>query len=136
MRRIEITVVNMGSNPCCSTGVNTVGKSYEDYAIRRRGLLGADARRASEVFSTAYAVGVALYDARISRGLTQRQLAATTGIDQADISRIERGAITPTLPTLLRLVEALGAGVAIVFDDMDSPAPKRPHSVNQRSRSR
>jgi transcriptional regulator with XRE-family HTH domain len=36
-------------------------------------------------------------------------LAQKTGIDQGDISRIERGAIFPNEKTLLRLADALGA---------------------------
>jgi transcriptional regulator with XRE-family HTH domain len=42
-------------------------------------------------------------------GLTQTELAEKTGIDQGDISRIERGSIYPNEKTLLRLADALGA---------------------------
>ncbi|MGA3217021.1 MAG: helix-turn-helix transcriptional regulator, partial [Acidimicrobiales bacterium] len=35
--------------------------------------------------------------------------AQKTGIDQGDISRIERGSIFPNEKTLLRLADALGA---------------------------
>ena len=43
------------------------------------------------------------------RGLTQIDLAEKTGIDQGDISRIERGSIFSNEKTLLRLADALGA---------------------------
>ncbi len=42
-------------------------------------------------------------------GLTQTELAGRTGIDQGDISRIERGSIFSNEKTLLRLADALGA---------------------------
>lgn len=43
---------------------------------------------------------------RRSRGITQQQLADQTGIDQADISRIERGWIPPA-----KLQQALAAAL-------------------------
>jgi DNA-binding XRE family transcriptional regulator len=94
-----------------------VTKSYESYAVGRRARLSDAGKTALSVFSTAYAVGGCLHGARTHRGLTQRELAETSGVTQADISRIERGVITPTVPTLLRLVQALGANLAIVFDE-------------------
>jgi transcriptional regulator with XRE-family HTH domain len=48
------------------------------------------------------------------RGLTQAQLAELCGVNQADISRIERGSMHPTTKTLQRIVEALDAKLAIV----------------------
>jgi transcriptional regulator with XRE-family HTH domain len=41
-------------------------------------------------------------------GLTQTELAEKTGIDQGDISGIERGSIFPNEKTRLRLADALG----------------------------
>lgn len=52
--------------------------------------------------------------------MTQQQLAKLSGVAQADISRIERGLITPTLPTLMRLVEALDARIALILNE-DTP---------------
>jgi transcriptional regulator with XRE-family HTH domain len=46
--------------------------------------------------------------ARQARGLTQAQLAQESGIDQAEISRIEAGQSNPTLKTLSSLTYALG----------------------------
>jgi DNA-binding XRE family transcriptional regulator len=40
---------------------------------------------------------------RSAANLSQRQAALRAGVDQADVSRIESGQITPSLPTLLRL---------------------------------
>jgi DNA-binding XRE family transcriptional regulator len=46
---------------------------------------------------------------RHRRGLTQRQLSELSGIQQADISRIECGETHPTTVTAKRLADALGA---------------------------
>jgi len=45
---------------------------------------------------------------RIERGIGQRTLALRAGTDQAAISRIERGQISPTLDTIERLLAAMG----------------------------
>ncbi len=46
--------------------------------------------------------------------LTQQPLAAMTGIDQAEISRIERGQANPTTATLGTLTRALRVSVRLV----------------------
>lgn len=43
------------------------------------------------------------------RGMTQRQLAESARIDPAEVSRYLRGITCPTLRTLERLLEPLGA---------------------------
>ncbi|MFQ5745464.1 MAG: helix-turn-helix domain-containing protein [Acidobacteriota bacterium] len=54
-------------------------------------------------------VGERLWRARQARGLTQKQLAQATGIDQANISKLERGMLRDVRASnLLRLAEALG----------------------------
>lgn len=58
---------------------------------------------------------------RQRRGLSQSNLAAQTGIDQAEISRIERGVANPTEDTLARLGNALGA--KLVFVTERAPVP-------------
>jgi transcriptional regulator with XRE-family HTH domain len=44
---------------------------------------------------------------REKHGLTQIQLAERSGIDQGDISRIERGSAMPNEKTLIRIADAL-----------------------------
>jgi transcriptional regulator with XRE-family HTH domain len=46
--------------------------------------------------------------ARQRHGLTQRSLALRAGTDQAAISRIERGEVSPTVETVERLLAAMG----------------------------
>lgn len=53
-----------------------------------------------------------LRDARRSRGLTQAQLARRSATTQNYVSRIERGAVEPTLPTVERLLHAMGLRLA------------------------
>ncbi len=59
--------------------------------------------------------GVSLYQARLEAGITQQQLEDVTGINQADISRIERGISNPSLATIQRLADGLGMGLSIDF---------------------
>lgn len=49
-----------------------------------------------------------LVDLRRRESVTQQQLAERTGMTQANISRIERDKVSPTLDTLNRLLEAMG----------------------------
>lgn len=58
-------------------------------------------------------IGNAVSEARAKVGLSQKALAAATGIDQSDISKIERGAANPSISTLNRIAEALGATLSV-----------------------
>ena len=51
--------------------------------------------------------------ARALRGISQKQLAALSGIDQSDISKIERGIANPSVSTLDRIARALGGNLNI-----------------------
>ena len=57
----------------------------------------------------------AIVDARISQNLTQKELAERTGINQADISRLENGTRNPTLKLLQRLADGRGMQLRIEF---------------------
>ena len=48
-----------------------------------------------------------------ARGISQKQLAALTGIDQSDLSKIERGTANPSVATLERIAAALGGKLTI-----------------------
>ena len=54
-------------------------------------------------------------DARKEAGLTQVQLAELTGLDQSDISKIERGVANPSVKTLQRIAKALDKQLDIRF---------------------
>ena len=51
--------------------------------------------------------------ARAQSGLSQTQLSALTGIDQSDLSKIERGVSNPSVATLERIAKALGGHLSI-----------------------
>jgi DNA-binding XRE family transcriptional regulator len=89
-------------------------RSYEEASAGRRARLSAGGRRQSEVFAGAYDMATQLIELREQRGMTQAELAAATGLDQADISRIERGTANPTERTLLRIAHALDADLRLV----------------------
>ena len=54
------------------------------------------------------AIGEAVMSARAEKGFTQKELAKASGINQADISKIEKGIANPTVTTLRRIASALG----------------------------
>lgn len=60
-------------------------------------------------------VGEAVMSARARAGFTQGELASRTGIDQSDISKIERGLANPSVSTLNRIAAALGERLVIEF---------------------
>lgn len=57
----------------------------------------------------------ALVDARNSLNLTQKELAERTGINQADISKIENGTRNPSLNLLKKLADGIGMVLKIEF---------------------
>ena len=93
-----------------------MGKSFDELAAAAKAGWSEDARRVYDAAFSAFdaemdereQLGAQLAAARKARGLTQPDLSALTGIQQAEISRIERGAGNPTAATLLRLADALG----------------------------
>ena len=58
-------------------------------------------------------VGNAVAAARARKGFTQKELAQATGIDQSDLSKIERGVANPSIGTLNRIAEALDAKLTV-----------------------
>ncbi|MEE0229447.1 MAG: helix-turn-helix transcriptional regulator [Peptococcaceae bacterium] len=57
----------------------------------------------------------AIVDARTSQNLTQKELSARTGINQADISKLENGTRNPTINLLKRLADGMGMSLKIEF---------------------
>ena len=57
----------------------------------------------------------AIIEARTSQNLTQKQLAERTGINQADISKLENGTRNPTINLLKRLADGMGMALKIEF---------------------
>lgn len=57
----------------------------------------------------------AMIDARISQNITQKELAERTGINQADISKLENGTRNPSLKLLKRLADGMDMNLSLVF---------------------
>ena len=57
----------------------------------------------------------AIVDARTAQNLTQKELSKRTGINQADISKLENGTRNPTVSLLKRLAEGMGMELRIQF---------------------
>jgi len=60
-------------------------------------------------------IGHRIRQLRESRGMTQSQLQARSGVSRSYLSRIESGQMTPSLGTLEKLSEALGVGLHRCF---------------------
>ncbi len=57
----------------------------------------------------------AIVDARASLNLTQSDLAKRTGINQADISKLENGTRNPTVKLLKKLADGMNMDLKIEF---------------------
>ena len=57
----------------------------------------------------------AIVDARTSQNMTQKELAERSGINQADISKLENGTRNPSVNLLKRLAEGMGMALKIEF---------------------
>lgn len=62
-----------------------------------------------------YQLGYRLKDARLDKEMSQEELSRASGIQQADISRLEKGSGNPSAKTLKRLADALGLRLVISF---------------------
>ena len=58
----------------------------------------------------------AVLSARVKAGLSQKELSELTGIDQSDISKIERGVANPSVATLERIAAAFGGRLMIAIE--------------------
>lgn len=69
-------------------------------------------------------VGRVLRERRVANGLSQARLARRAGTTQAAISRIERGAVSPTTATLDRLLSVMGEELEVVVRRMQGDFDK------------
>ena len=63
----------------------------------------------------------AVSSARAAKSISQKELAELTGIDQSDISKIERGVANPSVATLERIAIALGGELVISITKTEEP---------------
>jgi len=101
-----------------------MAKSFADYAREREATMTAAELEVMHAFDQAAAFGQVVYGARKARNLRQTDLAELSGVTQADISRIERGQVAPTIHTLLKLTSALGVEIQFVLAEPGTQAAK------------
>lgn len=63
-------------------------------------------------------LGAKIKHLRTSKGLTIVQVARSTGIDQATLSRIENGKMTGTLESHMRIADTLGVRLPQLYDNV------------------
>lgn len=91
-----------------------MGTKFDDWAAGREAFETPGEAELRRRFEAAIELGLQFRDARLGRGLSQRELSERSGVRQADISRIERGAGNPTESTLQRLASALEKRLELV----------------------
>ena len=91
-----------------------MSNSFNDFLKEQ--LQDAELRAEYEALEPEFAIMQAMIDARKSNGMTQKQLAEATGINQADISKLERGSGNPSLRTLQRLAAGMGMRLKLEFE--------------------
>jgi transcriptional regulator with XRE-family HTH domain len=64
-----------------------------------------------------YSIGEKLRTLRLRKGMGLVELAKHTGLSAALLSKLERGKLFPTLPTLLRIAMAYSVGLEYFFTD-------------------
>jgi DNA-binding XRE family transcriptional regulator len=91
-----------------------VGTRFSDYLAESEAADTPEEAAVRVMLAAGVILGLQFRDARVARGLTQDALSRLTGVPQADISRIERGAGNPTESTLQRLAHALHGRLQLV----------------------
>jgi DNA-binding XRE family transcriptional regulator len=83
---------------------------------------GTEAAARWDAFNAHYTMAREVRELRKEHKLTQKQLAAVSGINQGEISRIERGQTNPTAATLAALLAPLGARLGVIPRAQSDPA--------------
>jgi transcriptional regulator with XRE-family HTH domain len=66
---------------------------------------------------TVSALGAKLASARAERGWSLAELARRAGVSTASVHKIEKGGMTPTIATLMKVAAALGTSVSYFIDE-------------------
>lgn len=97
--------------------MNNTEKTSKDSAIGRDALEFMDALLTSEEIAESnlrVALIGELIKARQEKGISQKKLEELSGVKQPAIARMERGATSPQLDTILKVLAPLGKTLAIV----------------------
>ena len=88
-------------------------RTFDDMLAKQ--LQNEDFRKEYESIKPEMDVIRAIVEARTSQNLTQKELAERTGINQADISKLENGTRNPSVNLLKRLADGMGMMLKIEF---------------------
>ena len=88
-------------------------KTFEEY--KKQQMQDSEFVKEYEAIQPEMDVIRAIVNARTSQNLTQSELAKRTGINQADISKLENGTRNPSINLLKRLAEGMGMNLKIEF---------------------
>ena len=87
--------------------------TYEE--LKKEILSSPVTKKEYEALEPEYQLLLSVLRCREEQRLSQQDLADITGINRADISRIEHGNANPSLKTIKRLAEAMGKRLHISF---------------------
>jgi ribosome-binding protein aMBF1 (putative translation factor) len=99
-----------------------MSSKFEDFVKDNEKRAGDQEKRELEAARARFRIGTKVLRQRLAAGLTQQQLAAASGVAQADISRIERGQGNPTAATLEALGQPLGVSLDLVDTELAAAA--------------
>ncbi len=77
---------------------------------------GPEAVAELRALDTRFRLAAELLAARTSAHMTQKELAIRSGVQQAEISKIERGEVVPKVSTMDRLLIPLGRRLGVIED--------------------
>lgn len=86
---------------------------FED--LKKELLSDKETRKEYEALEPEFQLLKAMLDARIEQNLSQQDIADRTGINRADISKIENGNANPSLKTMKRIANGCGKKLVISF---------------------
>jgi transcriptional regulator with XRE-family HTH domain len=71
-----------------------------------------------------YSISTKIFDYRMEKGLSQKQLAEVLGITQAMVSKLESGEYNPTVEQLWKVSRKLGWNLKVVLEDNEANTPQ------------
>ncbi len=87
--------------------------AFNDFLAEK--LQDQDFKREYDALEPEFNIIQAIIDARKNSGMTQKELAEKTGINQCDISKLENGNANPSLRTLQRLANGMNMQLKLEF---------------------
>ncbi len=67
-----------------------------------------------------YSISTKIFDYRMEKGLSQKQLAEILGVTQAMISKLESGGYNPTVEQLWKISKKLGWSLKVVLENNEA----------------